>query len=146
MSHGEFAHLLGLEGWIAARAVLQLFGNRELIHERYIVLDVHLGDGARMRMVDIVGIGGILAWSDEERLNGARGAVRVHNLLGKAGGLGRWVTVESLGTRESPEIRVERAVLLIQHEDVLDILLNQADKLRVRQNRFGTFPGAEGLY
>src|ERR1039458_10729814 len=90
----------------------------------------------RMRVVDIVGIGGILAWPYEEWLNGARGAVGIHNLLGKAGGCGSGITVESLSARESPEIRIERAILLVQHEDVLDVLLNQADKLRVGQTWF----------
>src|ERR1022692_2502289 len=141
VSHGEFAKLLSLEGRIAGRAVLQLFGNCVLVHGRYIVLDVHFGHDERMRVVDIVGIGGILAWPYEEWLNGARGAVRIHNLLGKAGGCGSGITVESLSARESPEIRIERAILLVQHEDVLDVLLNQADKLRVGQTWFGIVQG-----
>jgi hypothetical protein len=59
--------------------------------------------------------------------NGYYLAIRVGEVLGKTWSLRGWVAKEPFGARESTEVRVERAVLLINHKDILHLFPQQPD-------------------
>ena len=61
-----------------------------------------------------------------------RGAIRIDQFLGKARGFRGRVAVEPFSAGECPEIRVERPVLLIDHKNVLYLLLKQPDHVGMR--------------
>jgi hypothetical protein len=57
------------------------------------------------------------------------GSVRIHDRLHKARSSRSCLAVQPVGAGEGAKIGIERPVFLIDHENVLDVLLNQAHQV-----------------
>ena len=151
ISHRQFAHLFRFQAGIAGWTVLKFLGDGKLVHLRSAIYDIHFRNGAGVRVVDVVGIGcvacrgaehpvdgGIRAQvlrPDAEGMNGSRGAIGIDQWLVEAQSLRRWVTEKPFSPGECPEIRIERAVLLVQEKRLFDVLLKQSEFLSVSETR-----------
>ena len=77
------------------------------------------------------GLRALVARADAEGLNIQNFAIGVHQLLSKARSFIRRVAEKPLGSRKSTEIRIERAVLLVEDKNVFHLLFQQVDQVSV---------------
>ena len=84
-----------------------------------------------MRVIDVVGIPGVLLRPNPKGGDPFSRPVGVHDGLREAGRLIRRLREKAVGPRERPKIGIKGSVLLVEYKDILDVLPKERDELIV---------------